>query len=95
MGFCLLLTALSYALVLMEKNSDIGIAVGNLEGLLAGKHGLIYSISSLSSTDRNTLNDDISQMCNDVQNIATIINANPPNDCRRFLRDHPPEASHP
>jgi hypothetical protein len=90
MGFCLLLTAFSYLLVLLEKNSDIASAVGDLEASLAGKQSVIHGLTTLTEAERTSLNDHVSWMCNDVVQIVAIINARPPNDCQHFLAAHPP-----
>jgi hypothetical protein len=87
MGFALALTLLSYGLTLLETNPHIAMALGDLEGHLAGKDSLIHNLP-LSTAQRTQLDGHVKLMCKDVVDIAHTVNVDPPNDCQEFLSTH-------
>jgi hypothetical protein len=85
MGFCLLLVALSYGLTILEANPLISGALGELDGNLASKQGLLGGLNDVAPSERGQLNGYVLRMCKDVAHIATAINAELPDNCRIML----------
>ena len=84
MAFCLVLTAISYGLTLLQTNPQIDTSLGDLSGQLAGKEGVIENLP-IPPTNRDQLKKYVIRMCKDVISIADLVNAKLPDDCKTFI----------